>query len=146
MSSRLAMFFQKHQRLSTRVHSLLSALFTSLLDYPSCDEDQNLSFEYILMAIMTLRVAMTICNENDARLYEPYLDRVYQIVKNDKQSSLYEWWIQFWLIVGIKIPSVAVNHIEQFLEHTFNTKDMNFCGLLTVSSEVFNIQIEYILV
>ncbi|CAF0846606.1 unnamed protein product [Adineta ricciae] len=146
ISSHLAIFFQKHQRLSTCVHSVLSALFTSLLDYPLYDEDRNPSLGYILMAIMTLRVAMTICNENDARLYEPYLDRVYQIVKNDEQTSLCQWWIQFWLIIGIKIPSVAVNHIEQFLEHTFNTKDVSFCGLLTtlyqLHSEMFHQHID----
>ncbi len=73
-------------------------------------------------------------NEDDARLYEPILERMYTRAQDDNDSQLYNWWVSFWTTVGIKLPQVAVNHVEKFLVSTIDRKDMNFLNLLLVSS------------
>ncbi len=42
------------------------------------------------MACILFKKASTIFNENDARLYESFLDRMYNDAKNDDETILYQ--------------------------------------------------------
>jgi len=133
MATHLANFIQQLKRLSHNVHLKLSNLFLSLLNYPFYDEEQNMTTEYAILVIILLKTALTIYNENDARLYESFLDRMYNDGKNENKIILYQWWTNFWIIIGIKLQDFACDHIQQFLDYTFTSKNMSLTALLLVS-------------
>ncbi|CAF3918965.1 unnamed protein product [Adineta steineri] len=90
-------------------------------------EDEELNEKNLCLLF---RVASVIYNENNAHLYETFLDRMYMNVKNDNKTMLCQWWTGFWLTIGMKLTNIAIDHIDQFFEYTFNYKDMSFIGLL----------------
>ncbi|CAF1175185.1 unnamed protein product [Adineta steineri] len=133
LSNQLGDFIQRLKRLSNNVHSKIASLFLSILNYPFYDEDHNMTFQYTVLVCLLFRVASVIYNENDARLSQPFLDEMYMNVKNDNKTMLCQWWIGFWLTIGMKLTNIAIDHIDQFFEYTFNSKDMSFIGLLMLS-------------
>ncbi|CAF0844664.1 unnamed protein product [Rotaria sordida] len=134
MSQHLGEFIVQLKRLSHNIHSKLATLFLSLLDYSFYDEDHNMTFHYVTLISILYRTASCIFNENDARLYEPFLDRMYINVKDDNETMFHQIWVNFWLVAGVQVQTIAANHIEQFLDHTFNRKDMCLSSLLLTLS------------
>ncbi|CAF1200470.1 unnamed protein product [Rotaria sp. Silwood1] len=118
------------KRLSHNVHSKLAALFLSLLDYSFYDEDHNMTFHHVILVSVLYKTASSIFNENDAHLYEPFLDRMYIDAKDGNKTMLLQMWLHFWVMAGVQVQTVAINHIEQFLDCTFNRKDMTLSSLL----------------
>ncbi|CAF4256628.1 unnamed protein product [Rotaria sp. Silwood2] len=78
-----------------------------------------------------LRVCLI--NEEDARAYNTCLGRLGIRAQDDNDKDLKYWWLSFWTTVGMKLPQVAVDHVEQFLATTIDQKDMNFLVILPVS-------------
>ncbi|CAF2614744.1 unnamed protein product [Rotaria sp. Silwood2] len=77
-----------------------------------------------------LRVCLI--NEEDARAYNTCLGRLGIRAQDDNDKDLKYWWLSFWTTVGMKLPQVAVDHVEQFLATTIDQKDMNFLVILPV--------------
>jgi hypothetical protein len=138
----LADFIEQSKRLSFNIHSKLAKLFLSILDHSLYDEQQTMTFEHVLLATILFKTASRISNEKDIRLYQVFLDRMYH---DEKNVILYQWWTGFWIITGMKFQNVARDHIKQFLDYTFNRKEMSLTGLLLVSHLILRISfVEYI--
>ncbi|CAF1143141.1 unnamed protein product [Adineta steineri] len=99
LSNQLGNFIQRLKGLSNNVHSKIASLFLSILNYPFYDEDYNMTFQYTVLVCLLFRVASLIFHENDARIYKPFLDRMYINVKNDNKTMLCQWWTGFWLTI-----------------------------------------------
>ncbi len=134
MPRHLASYIEQLKRLSFNIHSKLSKLFFSILDHSLYDEQQTMTFEHVLLVTILFKIASSISNEKHLRLYEIFLDRMYHDAKYEKKIILYQWWSGFWIITGMKFQNIARDHIEQFLDYTFNRKDMSLTCLLVVGS------------
>jgi hypothetical protein len=93
------------------------------------------TFEFRAVYNLWHTVGLCLVNEDDARLYEPVLERMYTRAQDENESQLYQWWVSFWTTVGIKLPLLAVNQVEKFLVSTIDRKDMDFLSLLPVSND-----------
>lgn len=91
-----------------------------------------MTLEYLTVANCLLKVAVTITNENDARLYQAFLGQIYIQAKEEENELLHQWWLGFWMIVGSKVPNVAIDHLEYLLDDTLNSKRMDLVHLLVV--------------
>ncbi len=134
MASRLAIYINHLQTLPHAVHTQLASFIFAALGRPLHLENGLGTFEFRAVYDLWYSVVSCLINEDDARLYEPILERMYTRAQDDNDSQLYNWWVSFWTTVGIKLPQVAVNHVEKFLVSTIDRKDMNFLNLLLVSS------------
>lgn len=66
-------------------------------------------------------------------LFFSLLDHSLYDAKDKEKNILYEWWAGFWRIIGAKLENFSRDHIQQFLDYTFNSKDMSFISILLVS-------------
>ncbi|CAF2897940.1 unnamed protein product [Rotaria sp. Silwood2] len=108
MAKHLGNFIVQLKRLPHNIHSKLATLFLSLLDYSFYDEDHNMTFHHVTLVSVLYKTASSIYNENDARLYEPFLDRMYNDAKDDNKTMLHQMWLHFWLV------TLCVQHTELF--------------------------------
>ena len=94
-----------------------------------------MNLEYLTVANCLLKVALTITNENDARLYQAFLGQIYIQAKEEENEILHQWWLGFWMIVGSKVPNVTIDHLEYLLDDTLNSKKMDLVHLLVVREQ-----------
>lgn len=133
MARSLSNIISQLKRLSYDAHLKLATLFFSLLDYSLYDEDHNMTFQYLVLTNLLFQTVSTIANEDDARLYEPFMNRMFANAKTDGQAELYRLWVHFWLIVGGIVQNVAVDHIEQFFDYIISQQDTSLASLVLVS-------------
>ncbi|CAF3019485.1 unnamed protein product [Rotaria sp. Silwood2] len=80
-------------------------------------------------------IGVYIQNEDDARPYEPCVDRLYQLAYEDEEEKLYQWWIDFWIIIGLKCPNISIDHIPQLIDAVIDRKRIE---LLTMLSTLYD--------
>lgn len=117
-------------------HQNVAKLLEAIVEHPLYDEDLNMTVSHIILAHTLFKVATVLAHENDLRLYEHFLDELCRKQKNqehDQPFQIQQWWENFWIIVGCKFPSVAVDHLDQFLHNLINEKHLNFVSLIFVS-------------
>ena len=108
------------------------------LDRPLYAENGNRKFEYFAMNNIWYQVSACLFNEEDARLYKACLDRMFTRAHDDNDKDLKYLWVHFWTFVGMKLPQVAADHVEQFLVTTIDDKNLSLLILLPVSfSKIF---------
>jgi hypothetical protein len=133
MSARLAKFIREFKTLPRALHEQLSSFFMATLDRPFFSENGYRKFEYTAMSNLWHAVGPCLVDEDDARVYETCLERLYTRALDDNDKDLHYWWVTFWTTVGMKLPQVAADHVEQFLVTTIDRKDVSFFVLLPVS-------------
>ncbi|CAF4876840.1 unnamed protein product [Rotaria socialis] len=133
LSARLAKFMEQFKTLPSALHQKLALFFMAILNRPLYAENGIRKFEYWTMNNIWHYVSLCIANQEDVRLYNTCLDRLYTRAQDDNDQDLKCWWISFWQTVGMKFPQVAADHVEQFLCITIDEKDMSFLVLLPVS-------------
>lgn len=134
MSRSLGLYIEHLKNLSIDTHLKLSNLFLSLLNYPFYDENQNLTLVHIILANVLFKTISNIYQENHIRLYEQFFNEMYNKGKNDNIKILLEWWATVWRVIAIKFENLVCDHIPQFLEYIFNSKDMSLISILAVSN------------
>jgi hypothetical protein len=134
MSARLAKFIERFKTLPHALHQQLASFFMATLDRPFFTENGTRKFEYTAMSNLWHKVGPCLVDESDALVYDSCLERLYTRAQEDDDKDLHDWWITFWTTVGMKLPQVAADHVEQFLITTIDRKDMSLLSLLPVST------------
>ncbi|CAF3078598.1 unnamed protein product [Rotaria socialis] len=134
LSARLAKFMEQFKTLPSALHQKLALFFMAILNRPLYAENGIRKFEYWTMNNIWHYVSLCIANQEDVRLYNTCLDRLYTRAQDDNDQDLKCWWISFWQTVGMKFPQVAADHVEQFLCITIDEKDMSFLVLLPITN------------
>ena len=103
------------------------------LNYPTTDEKAQITFEHILATQIWYRIGPCVTSQNDAREYELVIKKLFVLACENPESEYYNWWSTYWLIVGMKLPDVAVGYIDDFLADTIDQKHIAVATLLPVS-------------
>jgi hypothetical protein len=133
LSARLAKFMEQFKTLPHDIHQQLVLFYMAALDRPLYAENGIRKFEYFAMNNIWYQVSACLIIEEDARLYETCLDRMYTRAQDDNDKDLKHLWVHFWTYVGMKLPQMAADHVEQFLVTTIDHKNLSFLTLLPVS-------------
>ena len=96
-------------------------------------EDGNESDEQESAKELWMIICECVTNENEARLYETCLQRITSLAREEEQTNLYSWYHTFWNEVGKHCPTLAMHHVEGFLQYTIDRKDPSLFLLLRVS-------------
>ncbi|CAF3476646.1 unnamed protein product [Rotaria socialis] len=119
------------------MHSKLATRYASLIDHACSDDNHNMTCRYVALTILVYKTIFTILNENDARLYEPFVSRIYMNLNDDDKVLVHRMWVNACHIIGIQVPTVAADHIEQFLDYTFKKKDTSRVGVLLLGHRIW---------
>jgi hypothetical protein len=92
-----------------------------------------MTFAHTTTLCLWFKTVQCIDNEDNARPYEPCADRLYKLVCDEGEQDLVPWWIGFWSVVGTKYPTIAAEHIPQFLHEIIDRKEISLIVLLSVS-------------
>ncbi len=134
MAKCLGIYTEILKTLSPEIHNILNSVFIAILDQPLQNENGTQSFGYLILRELWLKCLETLITEDDARIYEQSVSRLYTVATNeaDEVLGLFGWWSMFWHTVGIRYPQVAVDQVETFLNEFFDRNQMTFLHLLQV--------------
>ncbi|CAF0967293.1 unnamed protein product [Rotaria magnacalcarata] len=78
-------------------------------------------------------------NEYDENLHRimisyfiPCIQKLYSLVYADNEQRFYDLWSSFWNSVGFRLPDVAIDHIEDFLNDILDRKHIAAATLLPI--------------
>jgi hypothetical protein len=57
---------------------------------------------------------------------------MYTLATDEDDKDVRYWWVNFWIYVGMKLPQLAADRIEQLLIITIDRKDFTCLSLLPV--------------
>ncbi|CAF3723633.1 unnamed protein product [Rotaria sordida] len=123
------------KNLPLTLHQQIASFCLAAFNCPFTNEDGSMTLSHSAGLALWCRLPQYIHNEDDAYPYESCADRLYQLVYKEEEQQLYQWWINFWCIIGLKYQNVAVNHIPQFLDEIINRKRLD---LLSTVSALYN--------
>jgi hypothetical protein len=132
MSEKIFTFLEQLKIVPHDIHQQLCSFFVAALDRPLCTENGLKTFEYSAITNLWARLSSIIIKEDDARLYLTCLDRMYTLAHDEDDQDVRYWWVNFWIYVGMKLPQLAVNRIQQLLIITIDRKDFTCLSLLPV--------------
>ncbi|CAF1064963.1 unnamed protein product [Adineta steineri] len=131
ISQLLSESIQHIKTIPTALHQQLATFCSAALDCSLHDENGGMTFEHLAALHIWFKVGQCIDNEDNARVYETCLDRLYKLIYDEEEEEkMYSWWCTFWSMTALKYPNVAANHISQFLHEIIDHKKMNLLGLL----------------
>jgi len=133
MSERLFTFLQQLKTVPHDIHKQLSSFFVAALDRPLCTENGLKTFEYSAIRNLWSNISSILIKEDDASLYLTCLDRMYTLAYDEDDKDVKYWLANFWINVGMKLPHLAVNRIQQLLIITIDHKDFTCLSLLPVN-------------
>lgn len=119
--------------LPINLHEKIAAYCLSAFNCTLTTETGSMTFAHITSLYLWFKIGQCINNENDAKPYEICADKLYKLVCDDGEDKLYQWWINFWCIMGTKYPNVAVKHISQFLHDVIDRKQFTLVSIVSVS-------------
>jgi hypothetical protein len=125
--------FEQLKTVPLTLHQQLASCILSALDCPLKDENGSMTLANRAALYLWFKLGKFMNSEDDARVYEPCVDRIYKLICDEGETHLRSWWNAYWCWVCTKYPNVAVNHIPQFLEEIIDRKETTLAGLLTVS-------------
>ncbi|CAF4671529.1 unnamed protein product [Rotaria sp. Silwood1] len=130
MGKLLAECLAQLKTLPITLHQQIVSFSLAAFNCPFTTENGYMTLSHAISLGLWCRIGLYIQNEDDARPYEPCLDRLYQLVYNEDEQHLHSWWINFWSIIGIKYPNIAVNHTSQFLNEIIDHKQLTLLSIL----------------
>ncbi len=122
------------KNLPITVHEKIASYCLSAFDCPFNSENGSPTFAHSTTLTLWFKIVPSFQNEDEIHPYEACADRIYQLVYNEGEENLSQWWLTFWIIVTTKYPNVAVKHISQLLEYTIDHKQFSLVAVLPVSS------------
>ncbi|UJR31959.1 hypothetical protein I4U23_019432 [Adineta vaga] len=114
----------------TIMHEELARYCLSALNCPLHNESGLPTTEHYTALVIWFAMGPCIDNENDARAYERCVDRLFELIYDENEDSIHSWWTTFWIIVGLKFPTMAAEHSEQFLKEIIDHKQMMMIAIL----------------
>ena len=133
MAHLTAKSFEQLKLVPLTLHQQLASYFLSALDCPLTNESGSVTLATRTGLCLWFALGKFMNSEDDARVYEPCADRIYNLICNEEETHLRIWWNTYWCWICTKYPNVAVNHIPQFLEEIIDRKESTLTPLLTVS-------------
>lgn len=133
MSEKLAIFLEQQKTIPHDIHQRLSSFFFTTIDRPFRAESGGVTFEYLAFRNLWARLSSIVIKEEDARLYLTTLDRMYILAYDEDEINCKRWWTTFWMNVGMKLPQLAIDRIQQLLIVSIDRKDFTCLSLLTVN-------------
>ena len=123
--------------LPNTLHAQLAGYCLSSLDHPLHTESGAATSEQI--AAMTIWFAAVPCieGEDNARVYEECVNRLFQLIYDEDEKSIHAWWSTFWSFMAVKAPEVAAEHSAQFLYEIIDQKQTTLASLVLVSSTFY---------
>ena len=115
------------------LHQQIASFCVTAVECSLTTETGAMTFACIVTLTIWFKTISCIHSEEDARQYESYVDRLYQLVCEEDNTTVHSWWMVFWSIVMTKYPIVAVDHIPQFLHEVMDRKQTVFASFLPVS-------------
>ncbi|CAM4794789.1 unnamed protein product [Rotaria magnacalcarata] len=109
LNFRFVNYIEILKALPHEVHCRLASFILTTLVYPIQNEDGQVSFEYL-----------------------PCIQKLYSLVYADNEQRFYDLWSSFWNSVGFRLPDVAIDHIEDFLNDILDRKHIAAATLLPV--------------
>ncbi|CAF4268347.1 unnamed protein product [Rotaria sp. Silwood2] len=126
----LAKYIELLKTLPNEVHHELASFILATLACPIQYENGQTSFEHISAMQLWYRIGQCLTNEADARLYGLCIKKLYSLACDDNEQTFYDWWSMFWNTVGMKLPNVAADYVEDFLSDTIDRKHIAVTSLL----------------
>jgi len=133
MSERIFTFLEQLKTVPHDIHKQLSSFFVAALDRPLYTENGLKTFEYLAIRNLWSKISSIVIKEDDASLYLPCLDRMYTLAHDEDDKDVRYWWVNFWINIGMKLPQLAANRIQQLLIIIIDRKDFTCLSLLPVN-------------
>ncbi|CAF3843939.1 unnamed protein product [Rotaria sordida] len=130
LATHLAKYIELLKILPHEVHRELASFILATLACPIQYENGQTSFEHIAATQLWYRIGQCLTNEVDARLYKLCIKKLYSLACDDNEQTFYDWWSLFWNMIGMKLPNVAADYVEDFLSDTIDRKHISVASLL----------------
>ncbi|CAF3805546.1 unnamed protein product [Rotaria sp. Silwood1] len=132
LAERLSIYTDILKTLSLSIHNTLNSIFLTVLDQPRQNENGSTSFGHTIFDLLWSKLPEMITMEEDARIYEASLSKLYTIARNEEkeETNLFRCWCAFWSTIGVRFPQVADNHVETLLNEFIDRDQIEFMHLL----------------
>ncbi|CAF4634898.1 unnamed protein product [Rotaria sp. Silwood1] len=130
LATHLAKYIELLKTLPQEVHRQLASFIVDTLTCPIQYENGQTSFEHIAAMQLWYKIGPCLTNDTDARLYGSCIKKLYSLACDDNEKTFYDWWSMFWNVVGMKLPNVAADYVEDFLSDTIDRKNIAVASLL----------------
>ncbi|CAF3075045.1 unnamed protein product [Rotaria sp. Silwood2] len=130
LATQLGKYIEVLKNFPHEAHRQLASFILIALQRPYQKENGQMSFEHIITMIIWFKLAQCLTNEADFRLYESCIKKIHSLACDNDEKTFFDWWNTFWSIVGMKLPDVAADYVEDFLNDLLDRKQVNMIGLL----------------